>query len=373
MKKYKVCVYAICKNEEQFVERWFNSMKEADEIYVLDTGSTDNTVKKLKQCGVHIKTKTINPWRFEVARNLSLDMVPTDCDICVCTDLDEILSSGWRNELESVWQQDTTRCRYIYNWKLDDNDKPLVSFYYEKIHSRKNFKWIFPVHEILEYSGNNEKYVTTDKITLNHYPDPAKSRSSYLKLLELSVKENPENDRNRHYLGREYMFHGKWNESIDTLISHLKLPTSTWKDERAASMRFIARCYQHLNRTEEARMWLKLAIKEAPYLRDAYVELAKLEYIQQNWNLVSRYGKKALKIKINERSYINEPFTFDETIYDLLSISSFYLGKYNEALNYTKKALKINPENTRIQNNKILIENLLTQIKENNNQGDNNE
>ena len=49
MKKYKVCVYAICKNEEKFVKRWVASMKEADEIYVLDTGSTDNTVSKLKE------------------------------------------------------------------------------------------------------------------------------------------------------------------------------------------------------------------------------------------------------------------------------------------------------------------------------------
>ena len=43
---YKVCVYAICKNEEKFVDRWYNSMKEADQIFVLDTGSTDNTVNK---------------------------------------------------------------------------------------------------------------------------------------------------------------------------------------------------------------------------------------------------------------------------------------------------------------------------------------
>ena len=44
--KYKVYVYAISKNEEKFVSRWVKSMKEADEIYVLDTGSTDNTRKK---------------------------------------------------------------------------------------------------------------------------------------------------------------------------------------------------------------------------------------------------------------------------------------------------------------------------------------
>ena len=40
----KIVVYAICKNEEAFVERWMDSMAEADEIVVLDTGSTDGTV-----------------------------------------------------------------------------------------------------------------------------------------------------------------------------------------------------------------------------------------------------------------------------------------------------------------------------------------
>ena len=48
MNKYKICVYAICKNEEKFVDRWYESIKDADKIIVLDTGSTDSTVKKLK-------------------------------------------------------------------------------------------------------------------------------------------------------------------------------------------------------------------------------------------------------------------------------------------------------------------------------------
>ena len=47
--KYKVYVYAISKNEEKFVNRWINSVSEADKVFVLDTGSTDKTVKKLKE------------------------------------------------------------------------------------------------------------------------------------------------------------------------------------------------------------------------------------------------------------------------------------------------------------------------------------
>ena len=43
----KIAVYAIARNEEKFVERWYNSMKEADEVFVCDTGSEDNTAEKL--------------------------------------------------------------------------------------------------------------------------------------------------------------------------------------------------------------------------------------------------------------------------------------------------------------------------------------
>ena len=88
----KICVYAISKNESKFVDRWYNSMKEADEIYVLDTGSTDDTVAKLKSHNVNVVTKIIKPWRFDTARNESLKLVPSDADLCICTDLDEVFT-----------------------------------------------------------------------------------------------------------------------------------------------------------------------------------------------------------------------------------------------------------------------------------------
>ena len=356
MNKYKVCVYAISKNEESFVNRWFNSMQEADDIYVLDTGSTDKTVKLLKKLGVHVSEIIIDPWRFDVARNESLNLVPKDTDICICTDLDEVFIPGWREKLENIWQLNTTKLAYNYNWALNENNKPLVNFYIEKIHSRNDYIWYHPVHEVLKYVGSNqENKLTTDEITLNHYPDSKKSRGSYLKLLELSVKEDPLDDRNLHYLGREYMYYGKWNEAIDTLIKHLSLKNATWKDERCASMRFISRCYQQLNRIEEARMWLNKAIKEAPYIRDSFMEKALLEYNQENYNEVEKYCLKALKIKKHKKTYINEVFSWDNTVYDLLSVSEYYLGKYDEALKNAEIALKMNPNDKRIKNNIILI------------------
>ena len=159
MNKYKVCVYGICKNEEKFVKRWYESMKEADAIFVLDTGSTDNTVKLLKEFGVNVRTSKIEPWRFDVARNKSLDLIPDDYDICVCTDLDEVFEKGWRKYLEDSWVGSTSRARYNYNWSLDDNNRPLVNFYIDKIHQRKNYKWTHPVHEVLTFLGDKENII----------------------------------------------------------------------------------------------------------------------------------------------------------------------------------------------------------------------
>ena len=38
MGNYRVCVYAICKNEAKFARRWMDSMSEADHIVVLENG-----------------------------------------------------------------------------------------------------------------------------------------------------------------------------------------------------------------------------------------------------------------------------------------------------------------------------------------------
>ncbi len=352
----KVCVYAIAKNESKFVKRWMESMSEADSVYVLDTGSTDDTVEELKKCGVNVVTKKIEPWRFDVARNESLELVPLDTDICVCTDLDEVFEPGWRKELETQWNDSVTKARYNYNWSFDSYGNPAVNFYIEKIHKREGYYWTHPVHEVLCCKADYENVITIDTITLNHYPDRTKSRGSYLPLLELSVQESPLDDRNMHYLGREYMYYERWNDCIDTLLKHLQLPTATWKDERAASMRFIARSYKALKRYEESRMWLDKAIEEAPYLRDAYVERALLEQQLENWNCVEEYCLKALLIPDHQKSYINEPFSWDHTIFDLLSLSYYYQGEYVKSLKYINQALVMSPDNERLLNNKKLIE-----------------
>ena len=350
----KICVYAICKNEEKFVKKWYESMKEADEIYVLDTGSTDNTIKLLEECNVHVKSEKINPWRFDVARNKSLEMVPVDTDICVCTDLDEVFLPGWRKILEDNYKPNN-RVYYTYNWHINDKGEGDVTFLLNNIHPRKNYYWLHPVHEVLTCK-TKEISITLPNIILNHYPDKNKSRSSYLPLLELSVKEDPLDDRNMHYLGREYMYYHKWEECINTLKKHLSLKSATWNLERAASMRFIARSYLNLNNQTEAEYWYKLAIKETPEIREAYTELAILYHNQKKYLDSIYYFLKALTIKNKNLIYINEIFCYDGTIEDIMSLNYYYLNLFDESLFYINKALKYNSNDKRLIENKKIIE-----------------
>lgn len=352
MNKYKICAYAICKNEERFVDRWVDSVKEADIIIVLDTGSSDNTIKKLEKRGVLAYKMKINPFRFDFARNACLKYIPDYIDICVSSDLDDVIEAGWREKLENAWQNDTTRGLYLYNWSFNPDGTPAVQYTHQRIHSRQNFEWIYPTHEVLNYLGEGgEKQVFIEGMVYNHCPDSTKDRSFNLPLLELAVKENPNNSRNMHYLGREYMFNEKWDECILTLTKYLSFPDSTYIEERAASMRFIARAYKNKGDYIESKKWLHNSICEAIYLREPYIELAQLAYLEEDWLGMYYYANEALKIENKSFNYVNEKFAWDFNPYDIAALGCYHLGLFEKAIKFNEKAMELLPNDSRLMNN----------------------
>ncbi len=368
MRRFKVCVYAICKNECAFVDRWMDSMSEADEIIVTDTGSDDGTVEKLKERGATVYVDIVKPWRFDVARNISLNHVPLDADICVCTDLDEIFEKGWREKLESAWAKNVQKVKnpvsrtgkYLYNWSLKPDGTPDVQFNYFKVHERENFRWAYPIHECIKYIGTLPlETIYIEGMVLNHYPDPSKSRGSYLNLLELAVEENPEDDRMTYYLGREYMYSAQWQKCIDTLKRHITMPSSVWNEERCASMRWIAYSYSKLDKNDEAYGWYYRAIAEASYLREPYVEFAQVAYYLNDWVTLFFAAEEALKIKNKSKTYVNMGYSWDETPHDLCSIACYYLEMYERALYHADEALKISPDNKRVKANRDMYYNIV--------------
>lgn len=356
MNRYKVYVYAISKNEEAFASQWALSMSEADGIFVTDTGSQDRTVEVLKSHNVQVFQEKIQPWRFDTARNLSLSHVPPDGDICVCTDLDEKFLPGWRQALENAWEPGTHMGNYLYNWSLSPEGKPYVQMIYFKVHSRFDYVWEYPVHECLRYTGTlPEKKCFIPGMVLNHYPDPQKSRSSYLPLLLLGVREAPHDPRMSYYLGREYMYQEQWEDCIRELKRYLSLPAAIWKEERWAAMRWIAASYARLSRVEEAFSWYLKAIAQAPNLRDAYVEAALLAYSLSDWETCFYMCHRTLQITEKSPVFVNAGYAWDHTPWDLSAIACFHLNMYQRALDHARQALLLSPHDARLKKNLEII------------------
>lgn len=356
----KVCVYAIARDEAKNVSGWMESMGEADGVTVLDTGSGDGTPALLRSLGAVVREERIEPWRFDAARNRALELVPEDADICVSTDLDERFRPGWRAVLERAWTEGTKQaeCRYTWNFRPDGSEG--VVFYRQQIHSRKGWRWKNAVHEVLSYEGSEPyRLVRAAGVQLDHHPDGTKSRAQYLPLLEQSVAEEPENDRNVHYLGREYMYYGRWSEAIAVLRRHLAMPSATWREERCASYRYIARCEEKLGQGREAFSDLLRAAAEAPWLREPWVETAQWYYRRENWRGVVWAAENALALTERGESYVCEAEAWGALPWDLASIGYWKLGERERALRCAEEALRLSPGEERIARNCELMRRFL--------------
>lgn len=343
----KICVYAISKNEAHFVSRFCASAADADMILIADTGSTDGLPEKADNHGAVVHHISISPWRFDLARNAALALIPKDMDVCISLDIDEVLQPGWREEIERVWVKGhTTRLRYMFDWGCG------IQFYYEKIHARSGYMWHHPCHEYPIPDGRiTENWAQTDFLIAVHKPDPTKSRGQYMDLLELSVREDPHCPRNAFYYARELSFNARWQESIDACKKYLALPNATWMNERCYAYRVMGRSYSELGMMEEAEKAFHLAAGEAPDTREPWCELAMLTYRQCRWEECLAYASRALKIVDRAMVYTCDPAVWGAQAHDLLAISAWNLGLTDLAIKQGQIAADLEPDNQRLRDN----------------------
>ncbi len=333
----KIAVYTIALNEEQFIWDWYESAKEADYLLIADTGSTDNTVALAESLGINVIKISISPWRFDDARNASLSALPKDIDMCISLDMDEVLVSGWRKKLEGI-KPDTTRPRYKYTWSWTDEGDPGLQYGGDKIHARHGYRWKHPVHEVL-VTDRTEEVQEWIGLEIEHYPDNKKPRSQYLPLLELSVKEDPQDDRNAFYYARELFFYGRSSEATKEFERYLSLPTARWGAERAAAYRYLAKC----NPSQENK-YLTSAVIEAPGRRESLVELSMHYYKQKDWTWCYDAAIAALEVTDKPLDYLCEDFAWGSLPHDLAAISAYNLGKIDKAIHQTELAILISNE-----------------------------
>ena len=361
-KDVKIACYAISAGEpNEFIDRWLESMKPADYICVLITKEGDSNwyyfnEKKKEYPNLIIAQKTIKPWRFDVARNESLKLVPKDSDALICTDIDEtLIPDFWEDYRKCVFEHPNfDRIFYKYAWSHDDNGNPKWTFWYDKTHQLDGWRWDYPVHEALVCDKkelyNGCYYLDENKIYLHHYPDNTKSRGSYLGLLKQRAEEYPNDLYGLYYLAREYSFVQDFEHclvyAILLFIRLLKNTTSLddiyAKDDMhmlPSTCCMIGDMFRLLNIRSEAEHYYKLGIFYGKDTRDGYIKLAQLyaysnkpqecykvieamktntKYIE-DWRLVTYYWKPWKELQI-------------------IADAKCWEGKYEEALQLFEEA-----------------------------------
>ena len=341
-----VYVCSIAKNEAKHVRRWAASAKGADAIYMLDTGSDDDTVAIARECGVIVFEKKYNDWSFAAARNDLREMLPDHDAWLINLDLDEVFKDGWRDHWKDIPNEaNRIRYRYIWNWKADG--VPGVEYHGDKLVRRHSHKWVNKVHEV---NVTQEGFVETQhflpNFEIHHHADNTKSRGNYLPLLLEDIEENPNNDRNTYYGARELFFHGLIEQATALFKRHLVMPESIWPPERAWSMRYLATMHP-----DEAEYWLLRACGEYPNGAEVWTDLAKHYYTKENWIGMYFAAKRAVTIPYSAGLYLTEPDAYGWWPNDMVALAAHRMGLTDEAIQYGEIALALSPDDKRLKDN----------------------
>lgn len=363
----KICVYAICKNEINFVHKWIDSMSEADYIVVLDTGSTDGTYEILKEDPriTRVEQRIINPWRFDVARNESLKLVPEDANILFCTDFDELLEPGWGDLIRQSWTEDTWRGKYKYVWSHTDVGNDGVTFVYDKMH-RPGYYWRFAVHEILALTDDIQGTITSedghvinygDAIVLHHYPIDIENRN-YLPLLQLRLEENPQEVYSYYLLGREYMMLGfdYFDEAMNLFTQCLSLPDiDTYEVVKFVVLGFMGAISIDRKQHPEAIYYFNKQLEIDVNHREPYVWLGEVYNRLGHYAIAIYYINLALNIVDRHYDWSEQAVVWNEKPYDVLSVAYYNLGDKQKALENVLMALQLSPNDKRLQDSYLAV------------------
>lgn len=275
----KIAVYGIFKDEEKFIKRFLESCKDADEIVLCDTGSTDKTISIIEEFvndfrlwnKITVEKITVLPWRFDDARNTALQFISPDIDICISLDSDEYLQKNWKEIIQKEYDPTVTRYyhRFCSFWNEQETNKS--EHWHERIHVRRGYKWALPVHEILERYDGEEKIKWLTNFWMYQKPDMSKNRGSYLPLLEISTVERPDIWKSWSFLASEYFMQNRKTEALTALDKALALPDS----DKSYIHNFKAKIFEELGRFNEAVNSLREAISANPNMREYAVYMAQ--------------------------------------------------------------------------------------------------
>ena len=373
MNKPKFDIVAISRNEEKHIPKMMSSLKDFQErggnVFILDTGSTDNTVEVARELGciVHevgdkfrmnidkelaekINEKFIvegeapvvkegdSLFDFASARNHCVSFSQQDM---ICTmDCDEVFTKLDIDKINESIDKGYEQFEYEFVFSHDFLGNPVIKFRQSKFYNKTKTKWVGIIHEVLQGPAKII-YVGEDVIKLEHFQNEATNRSGYIKGLAVDCYNNPENDRNSHYFARELFYLGRPKSAIKEFKNHVSM--GKWGTEAAQSMMYIGDCYRQLGDTGEMLKWYSLSvdkeIRREPLMRLAETYMGKGMHKQ-----AIAYAEAALTVT-QLPFYSNHQPYYENAPHELLYVCYWAVGDKVKSKEHWQKALKMKPNN----------------------------
>lgn len=350
----------ITKDEEAKLPFCLQHIKEVvDEIIIVDTGSTDNTILVAKQFGAKIYR---NKWNndFSVARNYALDKAISKWVLFL--DADEIILQEEIKQIPPLLDNPMAEGylfyidTYLENHEVASHTQALRLF-----RNRKEYRYQYRVYERIP----DEVMASTKEtgITIYHQPDPDRHHSMQQLKIDLLKKEisNHPTDSYLHYVyGIELLNKNDYEQSIEQFqeaikyIDHYHIFSPHLYKLLAYSLLSIQKYNEVIETTSEGLIYYPF-YTDLVYMRGkAYKELEQYQQALNDFERCMQLGDASANMipEIGSGSY-KALFIIGQIHEELLNFDtaiSFYKQAYKIENSFTEPLyqigtiLKENPE-----------------------------
>ncbi len=365
----------IARNESKTLPRLLDSlhdfMKVGGEVVLCDTGSTDTTAEIARARGCVVEevgerflhtvsaedAEAINKkfvvtgedavvkagdtyFDFASARNYAASLAKNDMISMV--DADEVLKSLDFDAINAYIESGVDAFHYQFVFASDAQGNPLIQFSQSKFYDRTKQKWSNLVHEMLSGEVKKSQFLTKEQYGLEHFQNVETNRSGYLKGLAIDCFNNPDNDRNSHYLARELMYTHRFKSAIAEFKRHIEM--NKWDAERAQSWIYMGDCYSYIGDRSMQLQCYHMAFSACSRKRESLIKVAQWYKLENNPQAVAAYAEAALTVPWTG-NYMDQKPDYEDVPHALLYWAYGWLGNIPKAQEHIQKALLYRPYN----------------------------
>lgn len=284
-KKLTIGVAMIAKNEMEFIARALESAKEADQIVVCDTGSTDNgeTVRIAREHGATVFEDYKWEDSFCKARNHVKSKMTTDWIFSL--DCDEFIHD-WSAVRRAVEYAEEHDIRAIDVLQIAEDSTAQTNVFPRLFRNDPDIVWHGAAHNYLSIMGillvedngtirachahtEEEKSKALVRLTFGYSLAHLSDKDRTLRILEKAVNDpsSGAGAREKFYLGREYYYRNRWEDACRMFGRYVQ--ESQFLAEKAECFLLMSLCYWNLGLGEDSRDACLQAIKINPHFKEA--------------------------------------------------------------------------------------------------------